>query len=142
MKSLTAFLDASVILAGLASPADGSAKLFLAAKLQKLKLTATPLIINETRRHLDKLRLKPRQLEQLLERKIVRLIPNPPETLIKHCLRLTADPDDAHVLAGAILSSANFLLSLDKKHLVTAKINHLLKPLKIKTPQQFWQGLV
>ena len=141
MALLIVFLDASVILAGLASPQGGSSLLFTAAKKKKIKLITTPLVINEVNRHLTKLRLKPKQLEELLDHQIVQLVSDPPEALITRCRRLTPDQDDAHVLAGAVLSSAQFLLSLDKKHLVNSRVNQYLKPLQVLTPKQFWQRL-
>ena len=141
MASLIVFLDASVILAGLASPHGGSSLLFKAAKKKKITLITTPLVINEVNRHLIKLKVKPSLLKTLLDRRIVNLVADPPETLIKRCRRLTADPDDAHVLAGAVITSARFLLSLDKKHLVTSRTNKYLRPMRVLTPKQFWQRL-
>jgi predicted nucleic acid-binding protein len=46
MPSLTAFLDASVVLSGLASPYGGSGLLFAAARKHKLTLVLSPLIIS------------------------------------------------------------------------------------------------
>lgn len=141
MNSLTVFLDASVILSGLASSAGGSGKLFLAAQKKKLKLIATPLVINEVHRHLGKLKLTLKQLTDCLDRKIISLRPDPKPVLIRRCSRLTADPDDAHVLAGTIAYRCRFLLSLDKKHLLTAKIKSSLKPIQVLSPKEFWHML-
>jgi len=141
MPSLTVFLDASVILAGMASPQGGSGFLLQAAKQKKITLIATPLIINEVNRHLAKLKLQSKQLKTLLNRQVIRLIKDPEEIVISRCRRLTADPDDAHVLAGAIVANVNFLLSLDKKHILTKRVKKHLFPIRVLSPKQFWQSL-
>lgn len=141
MKSLAAFLDSSVILSGLASSEGGSFQLFAAAKKEKLRLISTPLIIEEVARHLTKIKVKPAELKNLLNQRLLRLIPNPEEKIIFACKNLTPDPNDAHVLAGAILAKTDFLLSLDKKHILTETVKKHLYPIKILSPFQFWQLL-
>jgi len=125
----------------MASPQGGSGFLLQAAKQKKIILIATPLIINEVNRHLTKLKLQSKQLKTLLNDQVIRLVKDPDETTITRCRRLTADPDDAHVLAGAILANANFLLSLDKKHVLTKRVKKHLLPIRIFSPKQFWQAL-
>lgn len=142
MSSLIAFLDASVILSGLASPTGGSGKLLLAAGKNKLKLITTPLVLNEVNRHLSKLKLTSRRLTDCLDQKLITLKNNPSTALIERCTRLTVDPDDAHVLAGAISSRCRFLLTLDKKHLLTKLVKTRLKPILVLSPKEFWQSLV
>lgn len=139
MPLLTIFLDASVILSGLASPTGGSRKLFEAAGRHKLKLLTTPLILQEAANHLQKLDIEPQQLETLLSAKIIHLVANPPEKMIKKFQSASPDPNDAHVLAGAGLSGANILVSLDKKHLLTARVRKILKPMLVKSPRGFWR---
>lgn len=142
MKSLTVFLDASVILAGLASPNGGSGKLFAAAIKKKLTLITTPLIINEVKRHLGKLKLKEKQLTDCLNQNLISLKSNPKTELIQHFNKFTQDPNDAHVLAGAISTNCRILLTLDKKHLLTTKAKKALKPIQILSPKEFWQQLI
>jgi len=141
MPSLTIFLDASVILSGLASPAGGSGKLLQASRQQKLKLLTTPLVIEEVARHIEKLHIAPGQLHRLLSDKIVRIIPDPNEGTIQKFRRITKDPDDAHVLAGAALSGADLLISLDKKHILAPNVGRALHPMSVKSPKSFWRGL-
>ncbi len=141
MTSLTAFLDASVILSGLGSPHGGSGILFTASERHKITLIATPMVIGEVYRHLSKLKLQPEQLEILLTQKIIKLTKNPDKKTIDKCLKLTLDPNDAHVLAGAIRSGSGYLLSLDQKHILTQKIKNHLSPIQVLSPKQFWQSL-
>lgn len=141
MPSLTIFLDASVILSGLASPTGGSGKLFVAAGRNKLRLLSTPRVIEEVVRHLDKLHIAPEHLHKLLSDKIVRLVADPSEETINKFRRIIKDPDDAHVLAGAVLSGAGILLSLDKKHILVPNVGKSLRPMSITSPKEFWRGL-
>lgn len=141
MRLLTAFLDTSVILSGLASPNGGSAMLFRAAKRKKIKLITTPLVLEEAAQHLSKLTIQPRQLESLLTLSILAIIPNPPENIAEKFKTLTSDPDDVHVLAGAALSAAQALLSLDKKHITTARVRSALRPMRVMSPKEFWRWM-
>lgn len=138
MPLLTAFLDTSVILSGLHSPSGGSAMLFRVAKKKKVKLITTPLVLEETVEHIAKLSIQPSQLEVLLATSILTIIPNPPEITAAKFKTLTTDPDDVHVLAGAALSGAHVLLSLDKKHITTRRVKFALRPMKVMSPKEFW----
>lgn len=141
MRLLTVFLDTSVILSGLASPSGGSRKLFEAAAKRKLKLLASPYILEETIKHLEKLAIERVSLEELFSEKIVNLIANPPDDLIKKFHSVSLDPDDAHVIAAAALSGADILLSLDKKHILIPIVRRVLKPIMVKSPKEFWHWL-
>lgn len=139
MQFLTAFLDTSVILSGLASPTGGSSALFQASKHKQILLLTTPYVLEEAVSHLDKLSLEPSSLKALMESSIITLVSNPTEQMMKKCTPLTADPDDIHVIAGAVASGADVLFSLDKKHIVTQKVRRSLKPMRVFTPKQFWR---
>lgn len=139
MPSLKIFLDASVILSGLASPTGGSRKLLEAAKKRKIILIATPLVIEEATHHLQKLGIESNQLKTLFHKKAVLLTNDPGEKMIEKFNRICLDKKDAHVLAGATLSGANILVSLDKKHILTPVIRRSLKPILVKSPKEFWE---
>jgi len=139
MLLLTAFLDTSVILSGLASPSGGSAKLFHAAKRKKIKLITTTLVLEEAAEHVSKLSIQPSQLKALLSASILRITPNPSEITVGKFKTLTTDTDDIHVLAGAALSGAQVLLSLDKKHITTPRVKEALQPMRVMSPKEFWQ---
>lgn len=141
MPSLTIFLDASVILSGLASPTGGSGKVLEAAKRQKLTLFTTPLVVEEVIRHLDKLNILPDKLHRLLSSKTVRLLADPNEKTIEKFRHVCHDPNDAHVLAGAVISGVNILLSLDKKHILALNVQNTLQPMSIRSPKSFWKEL-
>lgn len=141
MPSLTVFLDTSVILSGLASPSGGSAALFVAGKKKRVKLITTELVLNEAVAHLSKLAIQTSQLEALLDSSTIRVIPNPAQDSMEKFKTVTTDPDDIHVIAGAVLSGSDALLSLDKKHITTPRVKEVLKPMKIMSPKEFWKWL-
>lgn len=115
--------------------------LFRAAKKKKIKLIATPLILEEAAQHLSKLTIQPSELEALLARSILTVMPNPQVAIAEKFKTLTSDPDDVHVLAGAALSGAQVLLSLDKKHITTPRVKLALRPMKVMSPKEFWRWI-
>lgn len=141
MPLLKIFLDASVVLSGLASPTGGSRKLFEAAKDKKLKLITSPYVIEEVTAHLEKLEISADCLREILSSETVILVPNPSEEVIEKFSLATSDPDDAHILAAAVLSGANILVSLDKKHILKPKVKKALKPILVNSPKEFWGWL-
>lgn len=141
MPSLTAFLDTSVILSGLASPSGGSAALFHAAKKKRIKLVTTRLILDEAVANLSNISVHISQLETLFDSSIIHLTQNPPQDTLERFKALTTDPNDVHVIAGAVLSGADVLLSLDKKHITTTRVKKALKPMKVMSPKEFWKWI-
>lgn len=141
MQSLTVFLDTSVVLSGLASPTGGSAKLLQVGRKKPLQLVTTEKVIHETVKHLDKLTIPPKNLHQLISSRTLRLTKTPKPELIANFTQVTDDPDDCHILAGAVACAADILVSLDKKHLITPKVKQALKPIKVMTPKQFWHWI-
>jgi len=138
-QSLTVFLDSSVILSALASPSGGSRKILSAGAKGKLRLFTTPFVIEEVTKHLHKLGVDPDKLEALLKKKVIRVISDAPRHIIKKFHSVIVDPDDAPILAGAVLSGAHFLLSLDKGHILTDRVRKALKPLLVFSPKEFWE---
>src|SRR3989344_4588579 len=112
IKSLKIFLDSSTILSGLASPNGGSGKLLKFGESNKVKLIVNPYIVEEVSTHLQKLRIHPKDLESLLSKKTVFLVNNPPEQVTFQFEKVGKDPKDAPVIAGAVNSLADYLVSL------------------------------
>ena len=141
MSSLKIFLDTSVILSGLASPSGGSRKFLEAARAKKLKLVTTPFVMQEVAEHLGKLGLKSEDLTKLLSEKSIHLYPNSPEEVVARLSRITPDPDDAPILAGAVTSGATTLVSLDKKHILIPEVRRVLRPMRVLSPKMFWNWM-
>ena len=129
MKLLTVFLDASVVLSGLISSTGGSGKLLKAGAKNKIKLVITEKIVLEMVTQLRKVRVQRKTLAHLLSSRTIRIISTPNEEKIGKFLPVLDDPDDAHVLAGAVVAGADVLVSLDKKHILTPRVKRTLKPI-------------
>lgn len=140
-RSLIVFLDSSVILSGLASPTGGSRKILNIREKGRLQLTATPFVIQEVAKHIPKLGISSDFLKRLLSKKIIRLVPDPPQEIERKLHNLTPDPDDAPILAGAIVNGADVLVSLDKGHILTQLVRKTLAPMKVFSPKEFWDWL-
>lgn len=141
MKLLNIFLDASVILSGLGSVTGGSRKILEAGRSKKFRLFASRLVISEVGAHLSKVKVPSSELLRIVENKTIQVVETPPLEFILKFTSLTLDPNDAHVLAGAVISGSDLLISLDKKHILTRKVKRFLSPIKVYSPKQFWRYL-
>ena len=69
------------------------------------------------------------------------LEPNPTEEEIKNCTKYI-HPKDAHVLAAALKSKSDYLLTLDRKHFQTEKIKLANLGIEIVTPGEFLKAIL
>ncbi len=110
-------LDASVYLAGMGSVGGGSRLILEAAKTGAIKVVMSALVVDEVKRNFRK--FTSGQKDYFLgwiaavEPKVVRLTEKEVEKQAEMVVS-----KDAHVLALAVKARANFLVTLDKKHLL------------------------
>ena len=130
------FLDSSVLIAGLYSDDGGSGQILKQIKKKKLVGFISPSIVEETKRNIRKkfsLKILPK-LEKLI--KIFNIQETfEPKDIIKY--RQLVDVKDLHVLVFARSSRADFLITLDKRHFKTKKLQKANLPFKIVTPKEF-----
>lgn len=138
MQLLTVFLDTSVVLSGLISSTGGSGKLLKAGSQKKIKLVVTEKFVHEIVNQLRKVHVQHKTFEHVLSSRTIRIISTPSEEKIVKFMPIIEDPDDAHVLAGAVSAGADTLVSLDKKHMLTPRVRGALKPIRVLSPQEFW----
>lgn len=129
-KSLTVFFNASVVLAGLKSPKGASAKLISWAQQKKIKGVTSEIILDEIERNLERLSLSKRVLEREISAFRIRLAPK--ASAVEKYRRVAVDHGDAHVLASAEEVKADYLVSLDKKHILILK--QKIEKIKIRSP--------
>jgi len=141
MPSLNVFLDSSVIISALASPSGGSRKIFEAAYAKKIKIITSSYVIHEVSQNISKIGLDLQDLEKLLSKRTIVLVRDPSPDLIYKLRKIIKDPQDAPVIAGAVISGAEFLISLDKKHILVPKIKKALRPMKVLSPKDFWKWI-
>jgi hypothetical protein len=78
---------------------------------------------------------------QQLAAVIPEMVAPPSHQEVGRCSPLTGDKD-AHVLAAALECGAAYLLTLDRRHLLTPAVESASLPLKVVTPGQFLRELV
>lgn len=134
------FLDANVLFAASYSPTGGSAEVINRAKENKLILYSSRLAVKEAERNL---RRKASEME--LDR-FYRIFEEAKVTLVDAAKKAAKDQfadligeKDAPILASAIKAKAKFLITLDRKHLLTPKVQKAKLPIKIITPGQLIQ---
>jgi len=123
------FFNASVVLAGLHSPSGGSAKVLNWSKKGKIKGIISEVVLDEIRRHADKINLTPKTLEKKIGEFVV-ILPAPPEN-IKY-RRIVKDFGDIHLFSSSEEIKVDYLVSLDKKHVLS--LVKKIKKFKILSP--------
>ena len=64
------------------------------------------------------------------------MVPRPPENRMEECIPLTTKKD-AHVLAAVLECGARYLLTLDRRHLITSAVQAAGLPVQVMTPGSF-----
>lgn len=136
---VSAFLDASVLVAATLSPTGGSFRLCRESHHGRLLLITNHYARDETQRVLHEKYpafLKP--MQKLLRWAKMHVQGDPSTRLVAKYLPLI-HPEDAPILAGAVAAKANFLITLDRKHFLTERLRHAPRPFTITTPAEFLQ---
>ena len=141
-KKLKLFIDASVFIAASASKEGGSAA--LSKIYQKVSFTpvTTQAVLNES-----ELNIKAKLGEEALLSfyKLIAQTPlvlQPTPTLTERIkYHDIIHQKDAHVLAAALQGNCDYLITLDRKHFMTDKIQQAKLPIKILTPGDFLKSL-
>jgi predicted nucleic acid-binding protein len=137
------FLDASVLVAASGSPSGGSALTLEVCQGRAFRAAVTTRVLLEARVNIaakfgeaELLRYY-RQLAALTPD----MVPPPPGARVRECTRLASEKD-AHVLAAALECNAGWLVTLDRKHLLTPTVLSASLPLRAGTPGDFLRALV
>lgn len=131
-KPTLIFLNASVVLAGMRSPQGGSALVLKWIKKRKIRGLISEIILEEIKRNAPKIKLDIRQTEKTLEKIFPCPKPAPSIISVANQSSNVIDVGDAHVLASCQELKPDFLVTLDKKHLLILK--EKIKWIKIVTP--------
>ena len=117
----TLFFDASVLVAGAHSRGGGSALLLKACKLGGFTAQSSYLVLLEALHTLKRgfPERSQRRLTEYLAAIDWELLPIPSRDELNRYATLI-DPKDLHVLAAAIAGRSQFLLTLDRRHILAA----------------------
>lgn len=136
------FLDASVLVAASRSPLGGSALAMEVCSGCEFHAALTTRVLLEARRNIA---------EKFGERALLRfyrqiaaldpeMVPPPSTERVEECTPLTTEKD-AHVLAAAPGSGAAYLLTLDRRHLLTRAVQSADLPVVVLTPGEFLRDI-
>lgn len=132
------FLDANVYFSGCFSESGASRFILELARNEKILLYASGLVLRETARNLEKKASSSavKTFQQYLRSIPLHLVPRPSEEDLK-LWEGFLDSKDVPVLAAAVKSGADFLLTLDRRHFLTPALQTRVKKIKILTPGDF-----
>jgi len=132
------FFNASVILAGLKSPNGGSAKLLNWVKENKIIGIISEIVIEEVLKNTNKIFLTKEKALKLISQ-IFLIVKSPNKKYFSVFKDIVLDEGDIHLLVSAKNVKANFLVSLDKKHILSLK--NKIKDSKIVLPKELIEFL-
>jgi len=138
----TIFFDASVLVAGAHSARGGSALLLEACKRRGFTAQITFLIILEAFHTLER-DFPPTSMARFRSYLVDidwDILPVPSEDELQEYASLI-HPKDLHVLAAAVTGGSEFLLTLDRRHILAAApaVEEAELPIRILTPGDFIQ---
>lgn len=133
------FIDACVLVAAANSPSGGSARLLQIAGEGKIRLAATRLVMHEAKINIIDILGRPvwPWFCRIIGPLRLSLADSPTAKEKKAWAKITS-PKDVHVLAGAIKSKADFLITLDRRHILKPSIQEVF-PISILAPGDFLQ---
>lgn len=135
------FFDASVIFSAIYSSKGGSRKLADLVRLNDITGITTQTVIEELENNISKFKeaeIKPNQFikdNNFIVREKIK------ESEAKPFLEIV-DVKDAHILAGAILTGCDYLVTLDKKHLNYPSVKAKISKIKIVSPKELLNALI
>src|SRR3989344_2309259 len=142
-KNARGFFNASVIIAALISPTGGSRLLFEFVKQGKIKGITSQTAVNEVLEEDKTSKIKRSKEER--EQFIVKsgLVVRETITILEiEPYKDQVDVEDAHLVAGANLTKCLYLVTLDKKHLLTENIRQKFLPLRIVSPKELLEEIL
>lgn len=132
------FLDANVYFAGALSAQGGSAMVLKLAKMGRIELFASHLVLLEAERNLAQ-KAGPKILEKFhhdLQQISIHIIPGPGEKILTK-YHGVINAKDVPVLAAAAEAGVDYLVTLDRKHFLRPEVLSYASKLKILTPGEF-----
>lgn len=130
------FIDTSVLIAGVASVTGASSSVLDLGEAGLLKLVISRQVLIEADRNLTaKLPRMADRFRRYLQRLAPVLGEDPSPAEIESAASMV-HPKDASILAAAQKAQADYLITLDKKHFLSGKINHPGR-LRIVSPGEF-----
>ena len=115
-----AFIDSSVLIAAAISPSGSARDLIMKSFREEIKVIISDLVLEETKRNLTNKAPKALPALQLFLEVLNPEVVSPSKILVLKVSKVIA-LKDAPIVAGAVTSRADYLVTYDKKHLLQHK---------------------
>ena len=137
------FIDTSVLIAAVLSNTGASNYIFRLAEKDIIDIILTVKVLKEARRNLlakyGQISLK--EMQELLIKHKKSIKQDIKKDTEEKFSDLIEDQNDLHILAGANAYKADYLITLDKKHFMTAKLKQSNLLFKIILPGKYLEKL-
>jgi predicted nucleic acid-binding protein len=135
-QKLKAFLDTSALIAGIASSRGAARAVLQLAEMGLIEVVISRQVIVEADRNIEeKLPEILNEYREFINKLGLVLIDDPSQNDFERYLKVI-NYDDAPILASAVGSGADFLITWDRKHFI-GKDMHIHSSVKIVTPGEF-----
>ncbi|KKS47175.1 putative toxin-antitoxin system toxin component, PIN family [Candidatus Gottesmanbacteria bacterium RIFCSPLOWO2_02_FULL_42_29] len=137
------YFDASVIVASLLSASGGSSLLFKFIKKGMISGFTSQTVLQEIleEKKYFKFRKSKKEIEDFIAQSGLVVREKISEDEIRQ-YEGKIDKEDAHLIAGAVQTKCQYLVSLDKKHVLKEEVRKKFPHLKILSPKELLQAIV
>jgi putative PIN family toxin of toxin-antitoxin system len=135
-QKIKVFIDTSVLISGVASLTGASAAVLDLCEAESIQILISRQVLVEADRNFSaKLPGLVNEFRQFIRNLVPLMVEDPPAAAVERAASLI-DRKDAAILAAAIESKVDFLITLDKKHFLKQKVQRNI-PIEICTPSDF-----
>lgn len=120
LKVRKVFIDSSVLIAAAISPNGSARELIMGSFRNKYKIVISDLVLEETERNLSKKAPQALHSLQLFLEVLHPEVVYPSKPLVLNISKFI-ELKDAPIVAGAVASKSDYLVSFDRKHLLRCK---------------------
>ena len=142
-QKIKVFIDTSVLIAGVSSVTGASAAVLDLCEAEVLQMVVSRQVLVEADRNFcAKLPNLVIQFRRFIQSLAMLMVEDPPAKAVERAASLI-HRKDAPILAAAMASEADYLITLDKKHFLKQKVRHNI-PIEVCTPADFlriWERL-
>ena len=136
IQKIKVFIDTRVLIAGVASLTGASAAVLDLCEAESIQMVISRQVLVEADRNFSaKLPGLVNEFRQFIRNLVPLMVEDPPAAAVERAASLI-DRKDAAILAAAIESKVEFLITLDKKHFLKQKVLRNI-PIQICTPSDF-----
>lgn len=126
--------NASVIFSAFRSSKGASRVLMLFLNNHRINGIISNIILDEVMRNASQIPMNPEQLKRHIVQKFGDVLPAPEEKTISHYMKYMIDPGDTHLFATYEESKCDYLVSLDKHHVLA--LQGKIKGVSIVSPNE------